>query len=110
MPICQVDAFALGPFSGKPTTFCPLDARLDDETMQSIAPVTMSKAFSGASSIVAVVDLYKIEAIRHDHRLVCENSLPIHRDHVNSHNGEIRACLVPDRTDDSVVASLQQSI
>ncbi|MGI9247545.1 MAG: PhzF family phenazine biosynthesis protein [Woeseiaceae bacterium] len=37
IPIYQVDAFTLGPFSGNPAAVCPLDAWLDDETMQSIA-------------------------------------------------------------------------
>jgi len=37
IPIFQVDAFTLGPFSGNPAAVCPLDAWLDDDTMQSIA-------------------------------------------------------------------------
>ena len=37
MPIYQVDAFTLGPFSGNPAAVCPLDAWLDDDTMQNIA-------------------------------------------------------------------------
>lgn len=37
IPIYQVDAFALGPFSGNPAAVCPLDAWLDDATMQNIA-------------------------------------------------------------------------
>ena len=37
IPIYQVDAFTIGPFSGNPAAVCPLDAWLDDETMQSIA-------------------------------------------------------------------------
>ncbi|MGB5626548.1 MAG: PhzF family phenazine biosynthesis protein [Woeseiaceae bacterium] len=37
IPIYQVDAFTLGPFSGNPAAVCPLDAWLDDTTMQSIA-------------------------------------------------------------------------
>lgn len=37
IPIYQVDAFSLGPFSGNPAAVCPLDAWLDDATMQSIA-------------------------------------------------------------------------
>lgn len=37
IPIYQVDAFTLGPFSGNPAAVCPLDAWLPDETMQSIA-------------------------------------------------------------------------
>ena len=37
IPIYQVDAFTLGPFSGNPAAVCPLDAWLDDETMQNIA-------------------------------------------------------------------------
>jgi len=37
IPIYQVDAFTLGPFSGNPAAVCPLDAWLDDETMQGIA-------------------------------------------------------------------------
>ena len=36
-PIYQVDAFTVGPFSGNPAAVCPLDAWLDDATMQSIA-------------------------------------------------------------------------
>ncbi len=37
IPIYQVDAFTLGPSSGNPAAVCPLDAWLEDETMQSIA-------------------------------------------------------------------------
>ena len=37
IPIYQVDAFTQGPFSGNPAAVCPLDAWLDDDTMQSIA-------------------------------------------------------------------------
>jgi len=37
IPIYQVDAFTLGPFSGNPAAVCLLDAWLDDDTMQSIA-------------------------------------------------------------------------
>jgi len=37
IPIYQVDAFTLGPFSGNPAAVCPLDAWLDDAAMQSIA-------------------------------------------------------------------------
>ena len=37
IPIYQVDAFTLGPFSGNPAAVCPLDVWLDDGTMQSIA-------------------------------------------------------------------------
>jgi len=37
IPIYQVDAFTLGPFSGNPAAVCPLDAWLDDASMQSIA-------------------------------------------------------------------------
>jgi len=37
IPIYQVDAFTLGPFSGNPAAVCLLDAWLDDETMQNIA-------------------------------------------------------------------------
>ena len=37
MSIYQVDAFTLGPFSGNPAAVCPLDAWLDDDTMQNIA-------------------------------------------------------------------------
>ena len=37
IPIYQVDAFTVGPFSGNPAAVCPLDAWLDDDTMQSIA-------------------------------------------------------------------------
>ena len=37
IPIYQVDAFTLGPFSGNPAAVCPLDTWLDDATMQSIA-------------------------------------------------------------------------
>ena len=37
IPIYQVDAFVTGPFSGNPAAVCPLDAWLDDDTMQSIA-------------------------------------------------------------------------
>ena len=35
--IYQVDAFTRGPFSGNPAAVCPLDAWLDDGTMQNIA-------------------------------------------------------------------------
>jgi len=35
--IYQVDAFTMGPFSGNPAAVCPLDAWLDDDTMQNIA-------------------------------------------------------------------------
>jgi len=37
IPIYQVDAFTLGPFSGNPAAVCPINAWLDDDTMQSIA-------------------------------------------------------------------------
>jgi len=37
IPIYQVDAFTLGPFSGNPAAVCPLDGWLDDEVMQNIA-------------------------------------------------------------------------
>ena len=37
IPIYQVDAFTMGPFTGNPAAVCPLDAWLDDHTMQSIA-------------------------------------------------------------------------
>jgi len=37
IPIYQVDAFTLGPFSGNPAAVCPLDTWLDDKTMQNIA-------------------------------------------------------------------------
>lgn len=37
IPLYQVDAFTLGPFSGNPAAVCPLDAWLDDATLQSIA-------------------------------------------------------------------------
>ena len=37
IPIYQVDAFTMGPFTGNPAAVCPLDAWLDDATMQSIA-------------------------------------------------------------------------
>lgn len=37
IPIYQVDAFTLGPFSGNPAAVCPLDAWLDDDTLQNIA-------------------------------------------------------------------------
>jgi len=37
IPIYQVDAFTMGPFSGNPAAVCPLDAWLDDDTMQNIA-------------------------------------------------------------------------
>jgi PhzF family phenazine biosynthesis protein len=37
IPIYQVDAFTLGPFSGNPAAVCPLDAWLDDDSMQNIA-------------------------------------------------------------------------
>jgi len=37
IPIYQVDAFTLGPFSGNPAAVCPLDIRIDDAAMQNIA-------------------------------------------------------------------------
>ena len=37
IPIYQVDAFTLGPFSGNPAAVCPLDTWLDDASMQNIA-------------------------------------------------------------------------
>jgi PhzF family phenazine biosynthesis protein len=37
IPIYQVDAFTLGPFTGNPAAVCPLDSWLDDDTMQNIA-------------------------------------------------------------------------
>jgi len=37
IPIYQVDAFTLGPFSGNPAAVCPLDTWLDDATLQNIA-------------------------------------------------------------------------
>ena len=37
IPIYQVDAFTLGPFSGNPAAVCPLESWLDAATMQSIA-------------------------------------------------------------------------
>jgi PhzF family phenazine biosynthesis protein len=36
-PIYQIDAFTLDPFSGNPAAVCPLDAWLDDASMQNIA-------------------------------------------------------------------------
>ena len=37
IPIYQVDAFTLGPFSGNPAAVCPLESWLDDATLQNIA-------------------------------------------------------------------------
>ena len=37
IPIYQVDAFAMGPFSGNPAAVCPLEAWLDDATLLNIA-------------------------------------------------------------------------
>jgi len=37
IPLYQVDAFTLGPFSGNPAAVCPLDAWLPDASMQNIA-------------------------------------------------------------------------
>jgi PhzF family phenazine biosynthesis protein len=37
IPIYQIDAFTIGPFSGNPAAVCPLDTWLDDKTMQDIA-------------------------------------------------------------------------
>ncbi len=37
IPIYQVDAFTLGPFSGNPAAVCPLDTWLPGDTLQSIA-------------------------------------------------------------------------
>lgn len=37
LPIYQVDAFASRPFEGNPAAVCPLDAWLDDQTLQCIA-------------------------------------------------------------------------
>jgi PhzF family phenazine biosynthesis protein len=37
IPVFQVDAFTMGPFTGNPAAVCPLDAWLNDDTMQNIA-------------------------------------------------------------------------
>ena len=37
IPICQIDAFASGPFRGNPAAVCPLERWLKDETLQAIA-------------------------------------------------------------------------
>jgi len=37
IPIYQVDAFTMGPFSGNPAAVCPLDGWLDDDTLRNIA-------------------------------------------------------------------------
>jgi PhzF family phenazine biosynthesis protein len=37
IPIYQVDAFVLGPFSGNPAAVCPLDDWLDDDTLLNVA-------------------------------------------------------------------------
>ena len=37
IPIYQVDAFTMGPFTGNPAAVCPLDSWLDDATLQNIA-------------------------------------------------------------------------
>ncbi len=37
IPLYQVDAFTLGPFSGNPAAVCPLEAWLGDDTLQGIA-------------------------------------------------------------------------
>jgi PhzF family phenazine biosynthesis protein len=37
IPIYQVDAFTLGPFTGNPAAVCPLDHWIEDDTMQRIA-------------------------------------------------------------------------
>ena len=37
IPLYQVDAFTLGPFSGNPAAVCPLEAGLDDATLLNIA-------------------------------------------------------------------------
>jgi predicted PhzF superfamily epimerase YddE/YHI9 len=37
IPIYQIDAFAVGPFSGNPAAVCPLEAWLPDSVMQAIA-------------------------------------------------------------------------
>lgn len=37
LPLYQVDAFASKPFEGNPAAVCPLDAWLDDATLQNIA-------------------------------------------------------------------------
>jgi len=57
IPIYQVDAFTLGPFSGNPAAVCPLDAWLDDETLQSIAA---ENNLSETAFIVACEDGYKL--------------------------------------------------
>lgn len=48
--VYQVDAFTTGPFSGNPAAVCPLDAWLDDATMQNIA---MENNLSETAFIVA---------------------------------------------------------
>ena len=42
LPFTQVDAFADAPFTGNPAAVIPLDAWLDDATLQAIAEETTS--------------------------------------------------------------------
>lgn len=57
IPIYQVDAFTIGPFSGNPAAVCPLDAWLDDDTMQGIAA---EKNLSETAFIVASETGYEL--------------------------------------------------
>ena len=45
LPFFQVDAFAERPFTGNPAAVMPLDAWLDDSTLQAIAAENKSTAF-----------------------------------------------------------------
>ena len=57
LPIYQVDAFTRGPFSGNPAAVCPLDAWLDDATLQSIAA---ENNLSETAFLVASDDGYEL--------------------------------------------------
>jgi PhzF family phenazine biosynthesis protein len=57
LPIYQVDAFTMGPFSGNPAAVCPLDAWLDDDTMLSIAA---ENNLSETAFIVARDEVYDL--------------------------------------------------
>ena len=57
IPIYQVDAFTMGPFSGNPAAVCPLGAWLDDDTMQNIAA---ENNLAETAFIVARDDVYDL--------------------------------------------------
>jgi PhzF family phenazine biosynthesis protein len=57
IPIYQVDAFTMGPFSGNPAAVCPLVAWLDDDVMLSIAA---ENNLSETAFIVARDEIYEL--------------------------------------------------